>query len=111
MSEDRLYSAVFLKVGELCYSLGLRNIKDQPGCAEHKIDEQWWFAINPHDEPAECSTGTTVPPLSVYFQFNGWPFGVVGPGGGMMGAGAAANEEKLLLALDHAIAELGGIAD
>jgi hypothetical protein len=105
--------SVFSKTVELAIALGWEDIGSLPGCQEHQIDKHWWFAINPHEKPAkcsQCSQGASVPPYSIYFQFNGWPFAIVNAAGGMMGSGTAANEDNLMLALQRAIAEAGGAA-
>ena len=93
---------VFVKVVELGIALGWKSIKDRPGCTEHQVDDEWWFAINPHGEECKCSKGATVPAGHVYLQFNGWPFGLVNCEEGMCGFGAVANEGVLIEALERA---------
>lgn len=94
---------VFKKVCELGIALGWKSIKDRLGCVEHQVDDEWWFAINPHGDVTECSKGVHVPPWHIYIQFNGWPFGLVNEYEGMCGAGRLANESTLVAALDAAI--------
>lgn len=96
-------SKVFERVCALGIAMGWENINSQPGCVEHQVDPQWWFAINPHGEPTECSSGAKVPAYAIYLQFNGWPAGVVTANGGLMAAGGLANEERLIDALNVAI--------
>ena len=67
------------------------------------------MAFNPHSEQERCSTGGEVPAGSVYFRFNGWPYGVADAAGGLLGGGEVANEEALCAALERAtlVAESG----
>lgn len=79
---------------------GAVNLKDHPGCWERSVDERWWVAANGHSTPTPCSRGgEPIPPYSFYIEFNGWPAGIVGPGGGVVAAGELANEETLRAAL------------
>jgi hypothetical protein len=96
-------SLLFARVCDLGIALGWENISLDAGCKEHDIDEHWWFAINPHGERTKCSKGAEVPPYSIYFQFNGWPAGVIDAGGGVLAAGKLANEDTLIAAIDAAI--------
>lgn len=96
-------SEAFSKVCDLGMSLGIRSINKLPGCWEHRIDDHWWIALNAHPEAVKCSEGADVPPFTVYVMFNGWPAGFIAPDGGTMAAGAAANEDELIAALDRAI--------
>lgn len=99
------YSEVFMKIGELGFALGMRNINQLPGCWEHQVDEQWFIALNAHAEPTKCSKGTTVPAFTAYIEFNGWPAGIVNAHGGTIAAGEAANETTLIAAINLAIRE------
>jgi hypothetical protein len=103
-------NAVFATICDLCIELGYQSIKDLPGCLEHQVDKQWWFAINPHDKSIASSHSVTVFPFSIYIEFNSWPFGIVNCRGGMCGHGVIANENTLIEALKAAIviAKAGG---
>jgi len=101
-------SVLFGLTVDLGIALGWENLSSHSGCAEHQIDDQWWFAINPHGEPTECGKGAKVPPYSIYYQFNGWPAGVVTGQGGVIAAGKLANEETLIAAIYAAIAKASG---
>lgn len=103
-----MVSRVFTLTCELGIALGWDNISLEPGCQEHAIDDHWWFAINPHNEPTPCSRGAIAAPQSIYFEFNGSPAGFVSHDGGLLAAGAIANEEALARALMQAIAAKGG---
>ncbi len=95
MSEDN----VFLAIVDYGLARDVTNIKDLPGCWESQVDDQWWFALNPHKEPMECSRKTTVPPITAYLEFNGWPAGLFDPDGGCIAAGDIANRDTFLAAL------------
>src|SRR3990167_1705130 len=99
---EMMMPAVYVEFGELAHRLGVRNIKELPGCWEYQIDEQWWMAVNGHKEPVRCSKGAEVPAWHLYFEYNGWPAGFVGPSGGTVAAGEGANEATLLRALRKA---------
>jgi hypothetical protein len=92
----------FAAVCDLAISLGVTRINKLPGCWEHQVDEHWWVAVNGHDKPTLCSTETSVPPFSIYVVFNGWPAGIIDAGGGCLAAGALANEETFLAAIQNA---------
>lgn len=96
-----------MRTCELGLALGLKDLHKLPGCWEHQVDEHWWLAFNAHGERGKCSQSagsSDIPAFTIYFEFNGWPAGMVGPDGGTLCAGAAANEDKLIEALDAAIA-------
>lgn len=59
---------------------------------------EWAFANGVRDNrtPTKCSHGPEVPPFGIYLEFNGWPAGVVTPGGGCIAAGGVANEAAAL---------------
>ena len=102
-------SRVFALACELGAANGWENISFDPGCKELQIDEHWWLAINPHNEANRCSRTRrrAVPPQSIYFEFNGWPAGIVNSGGGIIALGAKANERTLTAALEAAIQKTG----
>lgn len=97
------------RVAELATALGVRAIHRLPGCWEYQIDEQWWIAINGHDEPVTCSTGARVDPFHIFVTYNGWPAGILTPFAGTLAAGAAANEETFIAAIEAAIRRAGGV--
>ena len=97
-------SEAFSEIVELGIALGVKDIAKTPGCWEHRVDEHWWFALNPHSEPTTCSKSAGVPlkPFCVYVEFNGLPAGVLNPKGGTIAAGRLANEDALIEALKTA---------
>lgn len=99
---------VFALACELGAAHGWENITMQDGCQELDVDGHWWFAINPHPHPTRCSRGyKMIPAGTIYFQFNGWPAGIVTSAGGLVACGQAANEETLIDALETAIRKQG----
>lgn len=98
---------VFCLACELGMALGWENISLEPGCREYQIDANWWMAINPHRAACVSSKGASVPGLGIWFEWNGWPAGVVSPGGGLMACGSAANVDTLIAAIKAAIERVG----
>jgi hypothetical protein len=94
---------VMVLIVDLAEALGVTKINKMPGCWELAVDDLWWFAVNGHTEPTECSHGASVPPMSAYLEYNGWPAGICDAGGGIVAAGAAANESTLVDALKRRI--------
>jgi hypothetical protein len=95
----------FEAIIEMCDRLGVQGIGSFPGCWEYEIDKHWWVAVNGHTEPVKALSptdvkydrpGTDVPPFTAYVEFNGWPAGLIDPTGGVLAAGAAANEATFI---------------
>ena len=101
---------VYVLLSELALSLKLAPLNQHfpNGCWEYQIDEHWWVALNGHQQNMKCSKGNEVRPFEAYIEFNGWPFGILDPYGGSMGAGTVANEKALLEALRQAIQKVKG---
>lgn len=95
---------LFVSLAELCFALGAAPLNRHPGCWEHQIDGRWWVAMNGHPEKVNCSDGTPVDPYTCCVKFNGWVAGILDPSGGVIAAGAIANEETMLEAVRAAIA-------
>ena len=83
----------------LAYAKGARSIKDTPGLHFVYIDVHWSAYINPHSERVG-----EVPAFHTMIEWNGWPAGLLAPDGGVVAAGALANEDSLIAALEAAIA-------
>jgi hypothetical protein len=105
----------FMAVVELAEALGVERIDRLPGCWEHKVDAQWFIAVNGHTTPkairgfaggAAAMPGEVlfIDPLHVYLEFNGFPAGIIGMRSGLLAAGSAANEDTLIAALRAATA-------
>lgn len=97
------YCAAFVHVIELCDALGVSKINALPGCWEHQIDDQWWVAVNAKKQPVVTSRGYTVEPYDCFVEYNGFPAGSFNPGGGILAAGEAANEQTFIAAVRAAI--------
>lgn len=93
---------VFLAICEYAESRGISRLNLNPGCWEVKLDDQWWFAVNPHRTDQECSMGVTVRPFTIYVQYNGFPAGVFSPKEGVFAAGSMANVDSFMAALESA---------
>lgn len=94
----------FSLMGDLAGALGVRSIKDLPGCWEHQVDGHWKIYVNGHREPINTTTGVEVKPYQCYVEFNGWVAAFFGPSGGEFVAGALANENTFCDAMKAAIA-------
>ena len=102
------FALAFARIAELAHALGVGAINRLSGCWEHRIDEHWWVAVNGHSTATRESSGRVdVPPCTAYVEFNGLPAGIIGPSGGVIAAGAAANEATLIAALEAAIRRAG----
>lgn len=92
----------FSRIADLCMALDQHPLTKHARCWEHQVDEHWWISVNGHPEPVENSDGFEVAPYNCVVKFNGWPAGYFDPRGGIIAAGAAANEESFLAALKAA---------
>jgi hypothetical protein len=104
----------FLKVAELGIAIGAHPLTKHDGCWTYRLTTApaWAFAVNGHAEPQpnpffDGLDGTEpIAPYHCFVQFNGWPFAILGPHGGFIASGAAANEESLIAAIEAEIAGL-----
>lgn len=93
-----------------CGALALKDrvgvIADLPGgIYERQIGDLWRIVFNGGAKTREQDDhAPKLPPFSVYVEFNGWPAGIIGPSGGILAAGDAANEDTFIAAIE---AELG----
>lgn len=100
-------SEVWALVCELALALGHRQLNQRPGCWRHELADPnggtWAFTLNPHDTPKLIGdTATTLPPFHLFVEWNGFPAGIVSPAGGVIAAGARANEDTCIAALKAA---------
>lgn len=103
-------SITFMKIGELSYKLGVRDLYKLPGAWIHKLDENWILAVNGKDrkviaKPEGCMM-CDIPPYHVAVWWNGWIAGIFNAYQGQIAAGTEANEDALIAALDKAIEEI-----
>lgn len=97
-SKKHPITSAFVKIAELGIVLGVRGIKDLPGCWEHQMDEHWRIKVNAHSQAVDG-----VPAFHCLVEWNGFPAALFAPNGGTFVAGSCANEDTFLEALDEAI--------
>lgn len=103
------YCEAFVRLMELGFALGVRDINKLPGCWELQVDDNWWIAVNAgHDTPIECSHRVMVDPFVCYVEFNDFPAGFFNAAGGTIAAGEAANERSFIQALKDATERASG---
>ncbi|MDZ4378799.1 MAG: hypothetical protein U0973_11670 [Xanthomonadaceae bacterium] len=87
-------------IAELLQALGELPVTT-PKCIALAVDAVWRIGFNA--TPAQQTIdGMMVPAYHCGICFNDWPAGIVGPSGGCIAAGAAANEAAFLDALGAA---------
>lgn len=99
-------SLAVAKLAELVLAAGGAPLNKHEGCWEHQLDEHWWIAWNGHREDRSCSRAASVPPFHCFVEYNGWPAGLIQPYGGIIAAGAAANENTFIAAIEAALSKL-----
>ncbi|MDE1871827.1 MAG: hypothetical protein KGI06_06340, partial [Candidatus Micrarchaeota archaeon] len=95
----------FGALAEMAMRLGARDIGGSPGCWEHTWEQgggEWYVAVNGHGVDTHCSRGRLVPPVTAYVEYNGWPAGLIDPGGWMLAEGKVANLRTFMAACDAA---------
>lgn len=104
-NDEQKKTALFVLIAGLASALSVQRINELPGCWEHQVNSQWWFAVNGHDGPIKCSNSEEpVQPFHCYVTYNGRPAGVFNPYNGVIAAGEGANEDTFAEALESAIA-------
>jgi len=118
MNNDGQVNECFCAIVDLALALGVTRIDLLSGCWTHRIDAQWWVAVNGHPGgmPASSPDGASakvpfiVPGQHCYVEYNGWPAGLLNPFVGTLAAGEAANEDTFIAAIQAAtvVAKAGG---
>lgn len=104
MSEqaERPISEAFMVASELAYQKavaeGYDNISAYPGMITVVLDDRWTFDLH-----AQVQDIDGLPAGTVRINFNGWPAGIVNAYGGVIAAGALANEDTFLAAAKSAM--------
>jgi hypothetical protein len=101
MSEAMMYE-LFCVVADIAKQCKAQPIKT---VWEYTIDEHWKVAVS-GPKAIHCSFNPTclIPRFTFYFEFNGFPAGILNPAsGGQIAAGSLANMEKLLEAAKKAL--------
>ena len=112
MEEQLVINEVSAKIIELVAALGVTNIDNIPRAWQYRIDSQWQIAINGHEYPVtvepEASMSIELPPFVIGVWYNGWLAGLFPPVGltGVIAAGAGANQDTLIAAIDKALETL-----
>jgi len=100
-------STTFMAIADYAIKTGQVPIKNKMWIV--KLDEHWEFAVNGFNEEREtgpfgqAQASHSIPPFTVYVEFNGWPAGFINPYSGVFAAGSAANEKEFCDALKRAI--------
>jgi hypothetical protein len=82
-------------------------LKEKPlselvGLWSYDVDRNWTIRLNGHPRTIQ-----SIPPYHLAIYFNGFPAGIISPlNGGLIAGGAAANEDRFLAAVAHAIEHL-----
>jgi hypothetical protein len=84
-------------------------LSDHPGVYEMQIDQRWKVVVNGHHEPVKYDC-IEIEPFHVVAEYNGWPAGIFGPGGGCIAAGECANESTFIEAIKAAMPNQGTCA-
>lgn len=99
---------IWIKVSKLGTALGVTPIKGKVW--NHQVDDVWRLVCNGSDKAVDVD-GVQVPYGCLYVTFNGWPAGQLWPVESVpswFAAGAAANVQAFVAALDAAIVAAGG---
>lgn len=91
-------SEAFMLIADLADKDDAAPVNKHPGCWERAVGK-WHISVNGHREPRKNAEGMEVPPFSAVLTFNGWPAGIIDPSGGVIAAGAVANEDTFIEAL------------
>lgn len=103
------FSAAMLAIAELLHALGKSPANKVAGPLVHDVDEHWRVVLNGHNESVRYGEHgeIEVPPFHCYIEFNGWPAGLLSPYGGVIAAGALANEPAFVAACKAAMPKRG----
>lgn len=89
------------KISEAFYLLATLAMKE--GVADRPQDEfweraigKWHVSMNRYNISRKNAEGIEVPAFSAALKFNGWPAGIIDPVGGIIAAGAVANEDAFI---------------
>ncbi len=93
----------FSVIADLAIARNAHPLGKHDGCWETELPAGFWIAVNGHKTATKCSRGIKVAPFQCYAEFNGWPFATFSPFGGVLGAGAVANEDSFIEALRAAL--------
>lgn len=100
-------SEAFVRIAELGTTVpGAAPLHRHEGAWLYRFTDasgnEWGLAVNGHKYAVPdtlLDLASPIEPLTALVTFNGWPFGVLDPFGGQMGAGEIANEDAFIAAL------------
>lgn len=95
MKADQV-SEAFVLLAELALAEG---VADTPLGIWERAFDPWHVSLNRDNIARKNVRGLEVPPYSAMVTFNGWPAGIIDPRGGILAAGAAANEDTFIAAI------------
>jgi hypothetical protein len=101
--EERPVTEVMDALAELHISRGLPPLNELPTPYEYGKIGKWELVINGSREDATWSReegAVTIPPFTLYVEYNGWPAGMINPyEGEILAADGEANEQGLIEAI------------
>lgn len=106
------FAVVPQKIIDLVYALDAHPLNGHDGAWVYQIDDAWRVAVNGHEsavtvpEADGCMACDELGPFHFAVWFNGWLCGLMTPFEGVFAAGAAANEDAFIVAVDAAIARI-----
>lgn len=96
MADGNGIAAAWYAVVEMAGRLGMENITDLDGW-DYQVDDNWKIHMN--TKPNEVlHDGVNLCPFGVAVEWNGFPAGLIAPGGGIIAAGDCANEDAFIAA-------------
>lgn len=101
--------AAWVGVCMLAMKDGVVPASSAPGGIYEREFGPWRVMLNgTGEEKPKTDKHPYIEPFGIYVEFNGWPAGIIGPGGGIIAAGDAANEDAFIAAIE---VELGSSID
>lgn len=100
-------SEAFVRIAELGTTVpGAAPLHRHEGAWVYRFTDaggnEWGLAVNGHKHAVPdtlLDLASPIEALTALVSFNGWPFGILDPFGGQMGAGELANEDAFIAAL------------
>ena len=91
---------IFYYISLIAEKNNVRNIGKLDGLWKCKVDEDWEFRVNGHDEEIDG-----IPPYYALIVYRGLPAGLVNPFGGTIAAGQVVNEDVFIEAMKKTMEE------
>ena len=103
MTLEKPIILLFKLIADLGNKTGAAPATKFDGCWEHRVNDDWWLALNAHKVEIKCSKGPEVPPFTCYLEYKGWPAGLVDPYGGTLLRIGDVSEDALIAVLEAAL--------